>query len=104
MKILFVAPELPPFSKVGGLGDVVYALSKALMVQGEDIKVFTPLYGGTMLDSSWQPHPAALQIHAGADTCYGRLWEGNHPESGVPVVFLEYTEYFERKARLDPRQ
>lgn len=102
MKILFVAPELPPFSKVGGLGDVVYALSKALMEQGEDVKVFTPKYGGISLDSSWQPHPAALHIHAGDDTCFGRLWEGNHPDSGVPIVFLEYTEYFDREGVYGP--
>ena len=102
MKVLFVAPELPPFSKVGGLGDVVYALSKALLEEGVDVKVFTPLYGGISSRGDWSPHPAPLAIHAGRDTSYGRLWETLHPESRVPVVFLEYTEYFERKGVYGP--
>lgn len=102
MKVLFVAPELPPFSKVGGLGDVVYALSRALMEEGVDVKVFTPLYGDIMPLPEWKAHPAPLAIHAGKDTSYGRIWEANHPDTNVPIVFLEYAEYFERKGVYGP--
>ncbi len=101
MKILFVAPELPPYSKVGGLGDVVHALSKALVDAGENVKVFTPLYGGIQMGEGWDAHPAPLEIHAGAGT-FGRLWEGKHPDGDVPIVFLEYKEYFERRGVYEP--
>ena len=101
MKILFVAPELPPYSKVGGLGDVVHALSKALVEAGEDVKVFTPLYGGIQVGEGWNAHPAPFEIHAGSGT-FGRLWEGRHPDGDIPVVFLEYTEYFEREGVYGP--
>ena len=56
MKVLFVAPELPPYAKVGGLGDVVCALSKALRNLGIDARVFCPLYGGIFPSEDWQPH------------------------------------------------
>ena len=34
MKILFVTPELAPWSKAGGLGDATVALGKALAALG----------------------------------------------------------------------
>ncbi len=44
MKILFVTAESAPFVKVGGLGDVSYALPKALAEAGEEVSVVLPLY------------------------------------------------------------
>ena len=45
MNILFVAAEVYPFSKVGGLADVLGALPKALAEKGVNVKVITPGYG-----------------------------------------------------------
>ena len=50
MKVCFVASEIFPFSKAGGLADVVEALSQILTVNGIDVRVFTPLY--SCVDSS----------------------------------------------------
>ena len=44
MKILFCAAECYPFVKVGGLGDVVYSLPKALVEKGQECSVILPLY------------------------------------------------------------
>ncbi len=44
MKILFAAAEAAPYIKIGGLGDVAYALPKELAGQGEEISVVLPLY------------------------------------------------------------
>ncbi|MBR5236755.1 MAG: glycogen synthase GlgA [Clostridia bacterium] len=46
MKILFASAEAAPYMKVGGLGDVAYALPKALAGQGEEVAVVMPLYKG----------------------------------------------------------
>ena len=45
MRILFVASEVTPFSKTGGLGDVAGALPTALAARGHDVAVATPRYG-----------------------------------------------------------
>lgn len=42
--ILFVGPECFPFVKTGGLGDVMYALPKALLKQNCDVRVILPKY------------------------------------------------------------
>lgn len=44
MKILMVASEANPLIKVGGLGDVVYSLAKALHQQKHDVAIVLPFY------------------------------------------------------------
>lgn len=44
MKIVFAASESVPFSKTGGLGDVVSGLSKALVKKRHKVYVFLPFY------------------------------------------------------------
>jgi starch synthase len=45
MEILFVASEVAPWSKTGGLGDVAGALPRALAARGHAVAVVTPRYG-----------------------------------------------------------
>ena len=44
MKITFAASECVPFSKTGGLADVVGALPHALAGLGHEVTVFLPKY------------------------------------------------------------
>ncbi len=44
MKIAFIGSECYPFVKTGGLGDVMYALPRALTREGCETRVFLPLY------------------------------------------------------------
>jgi starch synthase len=46
MRLLLASSEVHPFSKTGGLADMVIALAKALAADGHDVIVVTPLYRG----------------------------------------------------------
>lgn len=45
-KVLFVASEIAPFAKTGGLADVAGALPKSLSKIGMSVQLFMPLYKG----------------------------------------------------------
>lgn len=44
MRVLFVASEVAPFAKTGGLADVASALPQALAARGHDVRVVMPNY------------------------------------------------------------
>ena len=44
MKILYVAAEVAPFIKTGGLADVAGSLPKTIKKMGHDIRVVLPLH------------------------------------------------------------
>ncbi|MGQ0551782.1 MAG: glycogen synthase [Planctomycetota bacterium] len=55
MKLGFVAAEMSPLAKVGGLGDVVGALSAELAGRGHEVTVLMPAYGGLKLQHLSDP-------------------------------------------------
>src|SRR5262249_61021578 len=44
VNVLFVASEVAPWAKTGGLADVAAALPKTLRKHGHDLRVFLPFY------------------------------------------------------------
>ncbi len=68
MRILFVAAEMAPLAKVGGLADVAGALPKALRKRGHDARLILPAYPMILNDPRWQIEPLfelPVPIHAG---------------------------------------
>ena len=92
MKILFVASEGLPFSKTGGLADVVEALPKALVAMGHDVAVVLPRYRGTKASAVLFP---SLTIPMGDRLRFPAV-AGGGIVAGVRYYFVDDPEYFDR--------
>ncbi len=53
MYIIMVASECAPVAKVGGLGDVVYGLSRELEIRGNAVEIILPKYDCMRYDHIW---------------------------------------------------
>ncbi len=96
MHIAFVASECVPFSKTGGLADVVGALPRALAASGHQVSVYLPRYRQTKLTN---PQTVVRSITVPFDDRYrfcSVVTEGNH--SGIEFYFVDYPPYFDRDA------
>ena len=96
MHIAFAASEGVPFSKTGGLADVVGALPQALSALGHQVSVYLPRYRQTRLAAS---APVVRSITVPFDDKYrfASVLEGG-TQGGVRFYFIEYPEFFDRDA------
>jgi starch synthase len=96
MNISFVASEGVPFSKTGGLADVVGALPRALSALGHQVSVYLPRYRQTKLSD---PATVVRSVTVPFDDDYrfsSVITEGSH--GGIRFFFVEYPPYFDRDA------
>ncbi|MBE9028452.1 glycogen synthase GlgA [filamentous cyanobacterium LEGE 11480] len=62
MYVIQVASECAPVIKAGGLGDVVYGLSRELAAQGHCVEVILPMYDCMRYDHIWGLHEAYANL------------------------------------------
>ena len=92
MRILFVASEGLPFSKTGGLADVVEALPKALVARGHEVAVVLPRYRGTQASTVVLP---SLTVPLGNRLRFPAVLDGTLL-NGVRYFFVDDPAYFDR--------
>jgi starch synthase len=96
MKILLASSEVHPFSKTGGLADMVGALGKALAHAGHEARIVTPLYRGVrekfpaMRREDWK-----FNLPLGAKWEQADLWS-LEVEKGLTAYFVEHPGFFDR--------
>lgn len=95
-KVVFIASEIYPFSKTGGLGDVLGSLPLTLRRMGVDVAVITPFYG--------RLSTGEFKLRLISSRCpVGYPWAPITAEIymadyyGLPVYFIQRGEYFDRR-------
>jgi starch synthase len=112
-KVLFVAPEAAPFVKAGGLGDVVFALPRALQALGYDVRVMIPLYAGIDKEKfHLTMEMKGLEVPTGVENatptepshliCNVKKFTSKSTADRMPVTayFLENQEYYEKRSNV----
>src|SRR4051812_11065621 len=98
MNVVFVASEVVPFAKTGGLADVAGALPRALERQGHRTAVFMPCYrrarsaGPDVVDTG-----LTVKVPIGVRIVEGTVCESRLPGSTVPVYLIDQPGYFDRE-------
>src|SRR5512133_70999 len=91
MEILFVASEVAPWSKTGGLGDGAGALPRALAARGHSVHVVTPRYGGIdAAASGFVRRDGAIRVRGEATA----LWVKDGSPGAPTVHLLEHERWF----------
>jgi starch synthase len=92
MYIVQIASECAPVIKAGGLGDVVYGLSRELEIRGHTVEIILPKYDCMRYDHVWGLHEAyrdlmvpwygaAIRCHVYCGWVHGRLCFFIDPQS-----------------------
>jgi starch synthase len=98
MKILFIASEVAPVAKVGGLADVVGALPKALKSLGVDVSVVLPFYEMIKIKKAkLKLVKKNVPVIFNEKTETFNLWKTFLPKSKVPLFLIENNQYFSGK-------
>jgi starch synthase len=92
MKILFVSSEGVPYSKTGGLADVVAALPKALTALGHEVAVLLPRYHGNPIE---KVVARSLTVPLGTGARFPSIIHAGKDE-GVYFYLVDDPEYFDR--------
>ncbi|MBQ0000824.1 MAG: glycogen synthase [Clostridiales bacterium] len=93
--IAFIGSECYPFVKTGGLGDVMYALPKALVKQNCDVKVILPRY--KCIPQKWQEkmeYRGAFEMDLCADGRSFYVGVMEYVWDGVVYDFIDNEEFF----------
>ncbi|MCX6883400.1 MAG: glycogen/starch synthase, partial [Verrucomicrobia bacterium] len=75
MKILLASSEVHPYSKSGGLADMVGALGKTLANLNHEVGIVSPLYAGIRERfPDIQPLRYDLSLQMGSKLVDGKVW------------------------------
>jgi len=99
MNVLFVASEVAPFAKTGGLADVAAALSRYLGRVGHDVRLVMPMYRRVRAgDWAFVPHPELqdVPLQLGERPFTFSISTAKLPQSDVDVWFVRCPQLYDR--------
>lgn len=96
MRILLASSEVFPYSKSGGLADMVGALAKFLARSGDEVSVVTPLYRGIREKfPGLEKFAWTLDLPLGPNRVRGDVWV-LRPQENLTLYFIEQPFFYDR--------
>jgi starch synthase len=96
MRILLASSEVHPYSKTGGLADMVGALGKALAHAGHEVGIITPLYLGIRERfHELKRNELEAELPLGIRRIRAEIWTLD-PMPNLRVHFVDVPEFYQR--------
>ena len=99
MNIAFVASEVVPFAKTGGLADVSGSLPIELTKLGHNVKVFMPKYysvDDNQFNLEYQSWIGVIPVRVADKVCNVKVFKGLLEDSQTEIYFIGYPPFFHR--------
>ena len=96
LKVLIAASEVAPIVKLGGLGDVIGSLPKALEKVGVNADVVVPFFDNTKLEGLSVYKSLDLNVPFGGENNVVEVFKTKLPRSNVDVFLLKNFRYFSK--------
>ena len=97
MHVVFVTPEVAPYSSSGNLGQVVGSLAAALSELDVEVTVFSPFYEGIEPERfNLARRIIKVEVPVGEETVEVGLLDGKFPSANVSVVLVDHPESYQR--------
>lgn len=99
LRICFIASEIAPLAKSGGLADVANALPRYLHEQGHEVRLFMPLYpsiGIAALNATPVSSAQNVELKLGPHRYTFSLLQATLPNSRLPVLLVHCPAAFDR--------
>ena len=97
MRIVFVASEVVPFAKTGGLADVAGALPRALAARGHKVMVFFPRYRQVnAMKAGMKPAGKFVTVTVGRAKHRAAFWRGPLGPEGAEAVAVDIPALYDR--------
>lgn len=94
LKVLLCASEVAPVIKIGGLGDVVGSLPKALEAVGVDADVVVPFFPTAKIENFHMYKSRTLRVMYDAMSHEVEVWATKLPASNVDLYLLKNDLFF----------
>ena len=88
MNVVFVGAECSPWSKTGGLGDVMHALPKALAERGHRVAVVAPRYG--QYEDAWE---TGVRLRLNVFNSEQEVGFFHAFQDGVDFIFVDHPSF-----------
>jgi starch synthase len=98
MHILFVTPEVAPFSSSGELGELTGALPRLLQERGARVTVVTPFYRDIVPERfGLARRLRRLEVPLPGAATQVAILDGKFPNCDASVIFIDHPESFQRE-------